>query len=480
MLLDEPTSDQVSAPRPQPGAAAAGPLPPLRVRRLVLGCLALAALSLLAPSGPTYDPWSWIIWGREVAHLDLVTTNGPSWKPLPVLLTTAFSPFGDAAPALWLVVARAGALAALALAYRLGRAIGAGRLAAAAAVVAVAVAPWWAINAWLGNSEALLVACVLGAFLAHLHGRTRVAFALGVAAGLLRPEAWPFLGLYGLWLLWRRREPLAVVAAGFALLPLLWLLPEQWGSGDLWRASDRARTDLPPGSPGRAQDPALQTLQNFRDLLPTGVWIALAAGLVAVLVAARRRTLPRPALALGALALAWVAIVAVMASRGYSGNQRYLIAPAAMVLVLAGAGAGAALRRLPFLLRPPAAAAVLVALALGGLRETIDRAPEAIAQSRIPGDLDRAVRDAGGAARLRACGPVVTEKLFVPAVAWRLRLPIDHVGYRPVAGSATVLRGRVSLLHRAEPQLDVFAGLPQRTLAVAPRWRILVVGRCAR
>lgn len=481
VLLEEPTSDQDVSPRAQPaGAAAAGtrgrlPAPLL----LVLACLALAALSLLAPSAPTYDPWSWIVWGREITHLDLVTTTGPSWKPLPVLFTTAFAPLGGAAPALWLVVARAGALAAVALAYLLGRALGAGRVGAGAAAVALATAPWWTANAWLGNSEALLVACVLGAVLAHLHGHRRGAFALAVAAGLLRPEAWPFLGLYGLWLVWRDRGKLRLVAGGLALMPLLWLAPEQWGSGDLWRASNRAQTDLPPGSPGRAEHPALEILRSFWELLPRGVWAAVAVAAVAGVVAVRRRAIPWPVLALGILATAWVALVAVMASTGYSGNQRYLIAPAAMVIVLAGIGAAAALRVLPGVLRPLAAAGVLAAFALTGLLDTIDREPEAIAQSRLPGDLQRAVADAGGAQRLRACGPIYTDPLLVPAVAWRLGMHLGDVDYRPVAGSAVVVRGRVSSYQPVAPSLEAFAGLPQRTLAVAPRWRILATGRCA-
>ncbi len=66
---------------------------------LVLACLGLAALSLLGPSSPTYDPWAWIIWGREITHLDLTTTSGPSWKPLPVFFTTSFALFGDDAGA---------------------------------------------------------------------------------------------------------------------------------------------------------------------------------------------------------------------------------------------------------------------------------------------------------------------------------------------------------------------------------------------
>src|SRR5215213_507049 len=87
---------------------------------LIAGCVALAALSLLLPSTPTYDPWAWIIWGREIVHLDLSTVGGPSWKPLPVLFTIPFSLFGDdAAPVLWVWIARAGGLLAVALAFRL-------------------------------------------------------------------------------------------------------------------------------------------------------------------------------------------------------------------------------------------------------------------------------------------------------------------------------------------------------------------------
>src|SRR3712207_5758396 len=75
---------------------------------IVVGSLVLGAVSLLLPSTPTYDPWAWIIWGREITELDLDTVDGPSWKPLPVMFTTLFALAGDdAAPELWLVIARA-------------------------------------------------------------------------------------------------------------------------------------------------------------------------------------------------------------------------------------------------------------------------------------------------------------------------------------------------------------------------------------
>src|SRR5688500_17672941 len=75
---------------------------------------ALAALSLLLPSTPSYDPWAWLIWGRELASGSLDTTAGPAWKPLPVLVTALLAPF-DAAPELWLLLARAAGVAAVLL-----------------------------------------------------------------------------------------------------------------------------------------------------------------------------------------------------------------------------------------------------------------------------------------------------------------------------------------------------------------------------
>jgi hypothetical protein len=91
--------------------------------KLLAACLALAALSLLLPSQPSYDPFAWLVWGHEIAHGSLDTTGGSSWKPLPVVFTVLFAPFSrvdDTIPvAPWMVVARTGALLALVLAFRL-------------------------------------------------------------------------------------------------------------------------------------------------------------------------------------------------------------------------------------------------------------------------------------------------------------------------------------------------------------------------
>ena len=94
--------------------------------------LALGALTLLFPSTPTYDPWAWILWGREIAHLDLETTGGPSWKPFPVLFTTVFSLFGGRGALPVAVVARGGACSRCVMAFRLACRLTGGRGVAAA------------------------------------------------------------------------------------------------------------------------------------------------------------------------------------------------------------------------------------------------------------------------------------------------------------------------------------------------------------
>src|SRR4051812_21987092 len=117
-----PPVHELTVSRPPVPALA---LPRALVRhRGALAVLALTGLTFLAPAAPTYDPWAWIIWGREVLHLDLSTLYGPSWKPLPVMLTTPFALFGPAAPDLWLFVARASTMAGVVLLFSIGRRLG--------------------------------------------------------------------------------------------------------------------------------------------------------------------------------------------------------------------------------------------------------------------------------------------------------------------------------------------------------------------
>ena len=137
---------------------------------LTAACVAIAALSLLLPSAPTYDPFSWLIWGREITHLELHTADGPSWKPLPVAITTLLAPTGAAAPWLWLVVARTGGLMALVGCYRVAARI-AGWPAGLIAGACLVLSREWLRDSWLGNSEGIVLAFLLfGVEPAHAAG----------------------------------------------------------------------------------------------------------------------------------------------------------------------------------------------------------------------------------------------------------------------------------------------------------------------
>src|SRR4051794_41931900 len=85
---------------------------------VALGAALLAGFASLAlPATLGYDAWAWTVWGRELAHLDLATTAGPSFKPLPVLALAPLSVLGGATPVVWMGLMRAAAALSLPLAY---------------------------------------------------------------------------------------------------------------------------------------------------------------------------------------------------------------------------------------------------------------------------------------------------------------------------------------------------------------------------
>ncbi len=441
-------------------------------RVVVAGAFALAALSLLLPFEPVFDAWSWLIWGREVAGLDLDTSAGASWKPLPVLLTTPISLAGDAAPALWLLIARAGWLAAVALAARLawrlardagargrGPLIAAGIAAAALVLLGDGFTPW--IRQFAGGlSEPLLVALLLGAIEAHLVRARWVAFGLLVAAALLRPEAWPFLLGYGVWI-WRAGGARVAIAVGLAAVPLLWLGPDLIGSGNAISGAERA---------ARADDEGpltngLEALWRAGTLAPAALLAALAVWFVA---ARRGRREPaegeREIAVLAALALAWVAIVFAMSLLGFAGLPRFS-APAGAVFCVLGAVALVLLAERGGALRLVAALAALALVAQGGFRAVgLGHAVgDAVAIHRSVEGM-REVVDTLGPEPFARCGAVTTSDLdSQPALAWELERHVSEVSLR----RASVPAQGIALLGPDAPA-DVVGCRPRRRLGCRP------------
>lgn len=421
--------------------------------------MAIAALSLLWPHSLTYDPWSWAVWGREIVHGSLTTAGGTSWKPLPVILDSLFSLFGGAAPDLWLIVGRAGALMSLVFSYRLaaraarpvagpvagpaaGRAAGraAGTLAGIVAVVWVVFSAHAGfVFGWLtffgaGWSEGLLVALVLGAIEAHADGRPRIALAAWFAAALIRPEAAVFLLVYAGFAV--RRDPALRVTAASLLLavPVLWLIPDYLGSGQLLLGSSRALNDVPP-SLRHAHHPGLRDVALLRDLLSPPVLLGAALALVLARGGARRLVLGLLSVAIG-----WLMVVAVMAEAGYPGIPRFLVVSVSLICIVAGIGwgqavgigwgqaagigwgqpAGSASRRAVSVLAAAAVVAVNAFFLVGPGPDVSGQTAAPSYESRQNGQLSVAVNRAGGTVAVRLCGLVSTNPLEVPVLSWDL------------------------------------------------------------
>jgi hypothetical protein len=398
--------------------------------RLVGVALAVAALSALviAPA-PSYDPWAWLLWGREIAHGTLSTPEGPAFKPLTVAVTTLLAPLGAAAPVAWVIIARAGAVLAVLLAFRLGRDL-AGTAAGVAAAAGVAFCGDLIGYSAAGAEPGWTIALALAGVQAWRDRRPRAALACGVGCALLRVEAWPFLLAFGI-LLWRRRpqdRPLLVACA--IAVPALWFVPEWLGSGDLLRSGARARVPN-PGQPATEAVPALAAL---REAAAVPLWPLWIGALLAPRVA-------RPLLAAG---LAWIALVAVMAQAGFSGEPRYSLPGAALVAIAGAAGLVAAARAGAARPAPPApvgalrrfgpAVIVVAALFVAAAPKVADlrdlRGDQAY-QAALAADLRRAIVAGGGREALLACGRPYVGHLRGPLLAYHLDVEKRRVAFVP-------------------------------------------------
>jgi hypothetical protein len=506
---------------------------------VVLGGLAIviAAFSLLIPSTPSYDPWSWLIWGREIVHFDLQTTGGPTWKPLPIIFTTLFAPFGRAAPDLWLVVARAGALMAVALTFKVALRLTRQLATKLSEVRDGGVAPWspallaaiiaagslvvsrgFISDNALGYSEGLMTALVLLSIDRHLDGHRRQAFAIGFFAALDRPELWAAWGPYGLYLWWKDPGARRLVLGLFVLIPVLWFLPEYWGSGHFFRGVNRAHHPR-SNSPAFAKCPFCTELSDhawptvlLRVKVVTGIAMALAAfglwrsrrawwpggrrGWFARIPGSAQAAL----LAIGAAGAAWWVLIAVLTQAGFSGNDRYLVLGAALVAIVGGVGWGwlaAAVASFARRFAGPvrrvstpatagatgalAAAAVFMALPpwIGANIVDVPATHRALVyQAHLREDVTAAVRRAGGARVLLRCGTVMTEGFQVPMVAYTLGVHTLRIEASPLPGQPlppapnVILQTRAQRHARLLPILGDWRGTNYHLLAHFRAYRI--------
>lgn len=402
--------------------------------KLIAACVGLGALSLALPSELSYDPWAWLVWGREIVHLELDTAGGPSWKPLPVLVTALASPLSalhDGLPeGVWMTLARAGSLLALAFAFRLTRRLCGGGLAGSAAGLFAACAlfltPDWFQFAAQGSEAPVAIALMLWAIERQLEARPEHGVVLGTLACLLRPELFPLLVVLGA-LLWRGApEWRPLLPAALALLAVAWLVPEWIGAGNPLDGGEQARSE-PAWSLSHAASPWLRALGRLHH--HTGLLIELlASGAVAWALLRRNGVV----LAMAAASALVAAMFVAMTQAGFSGNPRYALPALALWCVLAGVGLGGLLElRWKGLATGAAVAVALAAVSAPGIGGRLERvraeAGEVGRRMELHRQLAEAVRRAGGDEAVNRFGPASVNRALETHLAWTLARPIEEI-----------------------------------------------------
>jgi hypothetical protein len=322
-----------------------------RARLAVALAVLAAALWLLVGRGlVNYDTLYALVWGRDLGHGELPDYDvpvAPTPHPLSNLAGLVVSPLsarardgvhGEAAVAVTLVAAFL-LLALLGwLVYRLGAAWfnpAVGMLAAAILLTRRPVLDFGA-RAYVDIPYLVLV---LAALLVETR-RPRAGapvLALLALAGLIRPEAWLFAGVYWLYVWWAARPARAALvglAALVAAAPVVWLLADWAVTGDPLHSLTGTQSNVE--SLGRITGLAnvpVTAPRRIGEILREPVLLAAAGGgVMSLLWLGRRAWLGA---AVGVLAMA---AFCGLAAAGLPILGRYLLLPAAILAVFAGAG----------------------------------------------------------------------------------------------------------------------------------------------
>ena len=282
------------------------------------------------------------------------------------------------------------------------------------------------------QSDPMIVTFCLAAIDSHLCRRYRWAFAFGVLGSLGRPEVWPVLVLYMIWLWFKVPSTRWMLAGGIALVAFMWF-------GIPWITNGRPDIagQLAQGSPRELhRHKVTGTIGRFGELQYTPVWIA-ALGAVGLALLRRDRVV----LTLAAGVVLWVLTEIAFALHGFPALPRYMFEAGGVIAVLAGVGVGWALTELPKLCRVlpgwagvPVVVLLIVSLAPGAVArlraERADLRHERGRSNEI-GLLQRTITTLGGYTRIRECGEPVTVVEYASALAWLTRLDVGSVGFVP-------------------------------------------------
>lgn len=398
-----------------------------------------AALRLTSGVGfANYDSLYALLWGQQLSRgqaPQYAIAVAPTPHPLVEALGLILSPLGPHATEQVTVALGYLSLAACGwVVFRLGEHWFGGAAGALGALLLLTRVPIlsYGVRAYVDLPYLLFVLSALLVEARRPRAGAPVLVLLGLA-GLLRPEAWAFSGLYWLYLARRgcgdgRRRELARLAALGAVAPALWVASDGLITGDpLWSLLNTRHTAHTLARITGIAHVPVYIPRRIGEILRPAVLIGAALGGVLSLSWLRARALPG-ALA-GAVALA---VFALFATLGLPINTRYAFLASALLCVFCGAGAFGWLR-LPAgdrRRRAWALASTLVGLALlahaPGQYRSADREMDNLAaQQVIQDDLVALVSNHALSPR---CGPVgVPNHRPIPLLALRLHTSPERV-----------------------------------------------------
>ncbi|MGA2469457.1 MAG: hypothetical protein ABSG64_02050 [Solirubrobacteraceae bacterium] len=299
------------------------------------------ALWLAVPYGfANYDTLYSLVWSQQLARGQTPTYNvalAPTPHPLAEGLGLVLSVFGVGATLTVVVALAYLALAALAyLVCRLGTEWFSAPVGVAAALLIISryEVLSYGVRAYVDIPYVVLVLCALLVETRRRRAGWPVIALLGLA-GLLRPEAWLFAGIYWLYLIPKRsRRELAWLAALVVAAPLIWVASDLAITGNLlWSLSHTRATAATLKRPtGLVSFPYTGARRLGEVLGPDGLIAAAIGGVLSL-------WLLRPRAMLG-FVVGVVAIVAfaIVASSGLPIDDRYAFLPAALLAIFGGAG----------------------------------------------------------------------------------------------------------------------------------------------
>jgi hypothetical protein len=401
------------------------------VRALIIAGLFGLAIFLIRPTFPNYDSYYDLVWGKALAHGHLPDYNvlrSPTPHPLAEALAAFLTLFGGAADRIFVLITIASFLGLLVCVFRITQLL-LGTLIAAVSVAVLLTRTDLDFYAMRAVVDIPFLLLVFWAALLELERPRRGLSVLGLLtlAGLLRPEAWVFAGVYWLWLApTLTRHRLALCAGVVALAPVLWAASDWIITGHPLHSLTSTRDVAGQFGRQRSVPKAISLIPDYlganEKILNFGV--GGLGCLLGVYLLRRRVALPAALVGIG------LALFLVIAAAGLSVIPRYLAVPS----IIMNVGVAVALFGWT-LVTDPRARRVAIGLAVLSFALVAWRSVSLFSDLRkLHGqtlfvrdqhhDLKGILQDPSVASLLGRCGPVtVPTHSAIPVIEYETGLP---------------------------------------------------------